>query len=135
MTKMDMIWIAVASLIAPNASSGYTVTRQAIQARVKELFGESVTPVVINRHLISSVDRQADRTIPTRRGSRNRYLFRTIDGVSPSDRGNFRLYKKADASHDGHEKTGKALPEVAAVSTEHQHYLVWYKTNYINAGH
>jgi uncharacterized membrane protein len=135
MTKMDMIWIAVASLIAPNTLSSRTVTRQAIQARVAELFGESVTPVVIDRHLVSSVDRQADRAIPTRGGSRNRYLFRTIDGVSPSDRGNFRLYKTADARHDGHEKTGKTLPEVAAVSVEHQHYLDWYVTYYINAGH
>lgn len=135
MTKMDMIWIAVASLIAPNTSSGQTVTRQAIQARVDELFGESVTPVVIDRHLVSSVDRQADRTIPARGGSRNRYLFRTIDGVSPSNRGNFRLYKTGDAQYDGHEKTGKTLPEVAAVSTEHQHYLEWYLTKYINAGH
>lgn len=135
MTKMDMIWVAVASLISPHTSSTRTVTRQAIEARVAELFGESVTSVVINSHLVSSVDRQADRAIPARGGSRNRYLFRTLDGISPSNRGNFRLYKTADARHDGHEKTGKMLPEVAAVSKEHQHYLDWYMANYVNAGH
>ena len=135
MTKMDMIWVAVASLIAPSTLSSRTVTRQAIQNRAVELFGESVAAVLIDRHLVSSVDRQADRSIPTRGGSRNRYLFRTIDGVSPSDRGNFRLYKAADARHDAHEKTGKTLPAVAAVSAEHQHYLNWYVTNYINAPH
>lgn len=133
MTKMDMIWIAVASLIAPNTSSSQTVSRQAIQARVGDLFGESVTPVVIDRHLVSSVDRQADRAIPARGGSRNRYLFRTVDGVTPSERGHFRLYKTTDARHDGHEKTGKTLPELAAVPVEHQHYLLWYMNSYINA--
>lgn len=100
-----------------------------------ELFGESVTPVVIDRHLVSSVDRQADRSIPARGGSRNRYLFRTVDGIYPSNRGSFRLYKTVDAQHDGHEKTGKTLPETAAVSMEHQHYLHWYLGNYINSGH
>jgi uncharacterized membrane protein len=135
MTKMDVIWIAVASLIAPNTSSSRTVTRQAIQVRVAELFGESVTPVVIDRHLVSTVDRQSDHAIPTRGGSRNRYLLRTVDGVTPSNRGTFRLYKTADARHDGSEKTGKTSPVVAAVSTEHQHYLDWYMAHYVNAGH
>lgn len=130
-----MIWIAVASLIAPNTSSSRTVTRQAIQVRVAELFGQSITPVVIDRHLVSSVDRQADRTIPARGGSRNRYLFRTIDGVSPSNQGNFRLYKTTDSRHDGHEKTGKTLPKLAAVATDHQHYVDWYIAHYMNARH
>jgi hypothetical protein len=135
MTKMDMIWIAVASLLAPSTSSQHTVTRQAIQARVAELFGESITPVVIDRHLVSSVDRQADHAQPARGGSRNRYLFRTIDGFSPSSYGRFRLYKTVDTQYDGHEKTGKTLPGVTAIAADYQHYLTWYITNYIDSRH
>ncbi len=135
MTKMDMIWIAAASLLYPSTSSKRTITRKAIQGRVTELFGVSITPVVVERHLVSSVDRQADKGQPSRGGSRNRYLYRTHDGITPSLSGNFRLYKTADTPHDAHEKTGKTLPEVEMVAAEYQHFLHWYTAQYLNAPH
>ncbi len=135
MTKMDMIWVAVASMLHPSTLSKQTVTRQMIAHRVLELFGTVITPVVVEKHLVSSIDRQADKNQPSRGGSRNRYLFRTHDGSIPSMNGGFRLYKAADTPYDAHEKTAKTHPEEAAFVPEYRHYVLWYTQNYLNSQH
>lgn len=131
MTKMDMIWVAVASMLHPETSASKTVTRGQIEAQVAKLFGASITPVMIERHLVSSEDRQADKADPRRGGSRNRYLFRTADGNAPSRDGRFRLYKQADTKHDGWEKTGPTHPDPAAVAGEYRYLIEWYKGQYV----
>jgi hypothetical protein len=133
MTKMNMIWIAVASMIYPESSSNRTVTRHEIQDRVTSLFGESITPIMVDRHLVSWEDRQADREIPQRGGSRNRYLFRTVTGCIPSREGRFRLYKFADGAHDGWEKTGPACHNAADIDSEFLYLLNWYLQSYAGA--
>jgi hypothetical protein len=130
MTKMDMIWVAVASLLHPDTRSSKTVTRSDIESTVSKLFGKSLTPVMIERHLVSSEDRMADKDNPQRGGSRNRYLFRTVDGNAPSREGRFRLYKLNDAKHDGWDKTGPSHPEVSAVRSEYRHLIAWYRQEY-----
>lgn len=126
MTKMDMVWVAVASMLHPEASSLRTVTRIQIEAQVRKLFGESLTPVMIERRLVSSEDRMADKDNPLRGGSRNRYLFRPADGKTPSRDGGYRLYKLADAKHDGWEKTGPTHPDSAAITPDYRYLIDWY---------
>ncbi len=130
MTKMDMVWVAVASMLHPETSSSKTVTRSEIEASVAKLFGASLTAVMIERHLVSSEDRMADKDQPQRGGSRNRYFFRTSNGNTPSRDGRFRLYKLADAKHDGWEKTGPTHPDPAVIALEYKHLLDWYKREY-----
>jgi hypothetical protein len=60
------------------------------------MFNTKITPVMLNAHLVSSIDRMADKKNTTRAGSRNRYLFKTNDGIKPDTKGNFRLYKYKD---------------------------------------
>jgi hypothetical protein len=131
MTKMDMIWVAVTSMLHPDFRSNNTVTRGQIEAQVAKLFGVSITPVMIERHLVSSVDRQADKENPKRGGSRNRYLFKTADGSAPAVDGRFRLYKQADAKHDGWEKTGPLHPKLLAVTPEYRNLIEWYNDHYV----
>ena len=133
MTKMDMIWVAAAGLIHPSMTPATTVTRRQIEAKVKALFGASITPVMVERHLVSSEDRLADKADPRRGGSRNRYLFRTSDGVTPSRTGGFRLYKNADRGHDGLEKTGPTHPAREAVDAKYCDLLDWYEARYAGA--
>ena len=130
MTKMDMVWIAAASTLHPETTSSKTVTRGDIERTVSRLFGTSLTTVMIERHLVSSEDRMADKDQPQRSGSRNRYLFRTVDGRTPSREGRFRLYKLADAKYDGWERTGPTHPDVAVVRPEHRHLVEWYERGY-----
>ena len=135
MTKMDMIWVATADLIHPTTDQARTVSRTDIEQRVSELFrGIPITPVMIEKHLVSWEDRQADRRNPRRGGSRNRYLFRTLDGSRPSGSGRFRLYKDGDSGHDGNDKTGKICPEATAIDPEYQHLLAWYRDSYFPSG-
>ncbi len=75
-------------------------------------------------------DRMADKDQPQRGGSRNRYLFRTSNGNTPSRDGRFRLYKLADAKHAGWEKTGPTHPDPAVIALEYKHLLDWYKREY-----
>lgn len=128
-----MIWIAVATMLHPDTSSSRTVTRGQIEAQVSKLFGETITPIMIQRHLVSSEDRQADKTDPRRGGSRNRYLYRTEDGRAPSRDGRFRLYKQADSKYDGWEKTGPTHPDPAAIAAEYRSLIEWYKGQYIGS--
>lgn len=133
MTKMDMIWIAVAGLLHPEPSSSKTVTRSQIEAEVLRLFGASITPVMIEKHLVSWEKRQADKADPRRGGSRNRYLFKTGDGATPSRDGTFRLYKAADAGHDGRDKGGPTHPDPQSIDAGYRHLVSWYEQHYFNA--
>ena len=125
MTKMDMVWVAVATIIHPRAASSVFVTKSKIDSTVAKLFGEIITPVMINKHLVNSEDRQADRSNPQRGGSRNRYLVR-------GGHGDFRLYKSSDSSSDAWEKTGPTRPDPNKLDPDYRHLVSWYETNYIN---
>jgi hypothetical protein len=130
MTKMDMIWVAVGNMLYPDTSSSITVTRSQIEAHVAKFFGAKITPVMIERHIVSSEDRQADKSNPRRGGSRNRYLFRSSDDRTPSRDGRFRLYKISDAKHDGWEKSGPTHPDTLAVEDEYRYLIEWYVSQY-----
>lgn len=130
MTKMDMIWVAVASMIQPSTDSSKTVARSEIAAKVTELFGATLTPVMIEKHLVSWEDRQADKANPRRGGSRKRYLFKTVDGHTPFGKGQFRLYKATDRTRDGWEKDGPTCPVREAVADDYCHLIDWYRTRY-----
>ena len=119
---MSMVWVASASLLHPDASGARTVTKRQIDEQVESLFGASITPVMINKHLVNSEDRQADKSNPARGGSRNRYLVRDCSG--------FRLYKKADAETDAWEKTGPTHPKREAVGGQFAHLVDWYERTY-----
>ena len=133
MTKMDMVWIAVANLLHPRTSDSNTLTRADIEREVTRLFGAELTAVMIERHLVSSEDRMADKNQPQRGGSRNRYLFRTSTGATPSRDGRFRLYKLSDSSHDGWEKTGPTHPNPSAIPPEFKPLIEWYEREYVHA--
>ncbi len=124
MTKMNKIWVAVAKLLHPHTDS--SVTKSDIDKSVYELFHTEITPVMINKHLVSSVDRQADKNNPQRGGSRNRYLFKETNGK-------FRLYKETDKVHDGWEKTGPTCPEADDLLKEYQHLVTWYENEYLRS--
>lgn len=121
MTKMNMVWVAVAKLL--RSHSAPSVTKSDIDRLVRKLFQAEITPVMINVHLVASADRQADKNNPQRGGSRNRYLSREIDGT-------FRLYKKSDEVHDGFDKTGPTHPSVNSLPDEYKHLVDWYKNEY-----
>ena len=117
-----MIWIVVAKSLRSNINS--SLTRTEIQEQVFDLFQvEKIAPVMIEKHLVSSEDRQADKNNPRRGGSRNRYLFRKDDGE-------FRLYKKADGVHDGRDKTGPYHPKIDNLPSEYQVLVAWYMNEY-----
>jgi hypothetical protein len=81
--------------------------------------------------LVSFINRQADKQNPNRGGSRNRYLFRTIDGKTPSYKGNFRLYKHPDQQYDGMDKTGKTSPMKNALDEKYCYLYDWYQWKYL----
>lgn len=129
-TKMDMIWVAIADLIRPNIDRTHTVSRRQIERKVAELWGETITAVMIERHLISSEDRMAKAKYPQSGGSRNRYLFKTLNGSEPDGKGNFRLSKAQDREFDGWDKTGKLRPERDEIEKEFWHLLDWHEDAY-----
>ena len=59
-------------------------TRNTFWTAIVILIAAAITAVMIERHLVSSVDPMADKDQPQRGGSRNRYLFRTSDGNASS---------------------------------------------------
>lgn len=126
MTKMDKVWVAVATLLSPRTSSDASVTRSQIESKVRELFGDHIPPVMIEGHLVNSEDRHADQKNPRRGGSRNRYLVRSGDG-------RFRLYKTSDYRTDAWEKTGPTKPNKDKVDPEYRHLLDWHEKEYANA--
>ena len=46
MTKMDMVWVAVASLVHPRTEANVFMEKSQIDPKVLELFGETITPVM-----------------------------------------------------------------------------------------
>ena len=133
MIKMDMIWIATAKLIYPRTSPSILVSQREINREITKLFDVSISRVMLEKHLVSWEDRQADRVIPTRGGSRNRYLFRTKDGLSPSKDGNFRLYKQIDSKYDGVDKIGRTHPESSNIPEKYHSLIEWYEAKYFAA--
>ena len=125
-----MIWMATASLINPATSSTRLFSRQEIESQVMKLFGAKITPLMITKHLVSWEDRMADKSSPSRGGSRNRYLFRTSNGSTPDSGGDFRLYKVRDGVYDGWDKTGKTHPKFDAISPEYHPLMSWYLSEY-----
>ena len=126
MTKMDMVWVAVALLLHPRAEANVFVEKSQIDSKVLELFDETITPVMIHKHLVNSEDRQADRANPSRGGSPNRYLVR-------DERGSFRLYKQRDGESDAWDKTGPTHPHPHKIDPEYRYLVTWYQNKYINA--
>ncbi len=129
-TKMDKIWVVIALQLHPDIHHTKLVSLDEIRRILKYNFDTEITPIMLTHHLVSWIDRQADRTVPARGGSRNRYLFRSEDGLMPSETGNFRLYKAQDARFDGWDKTGKVRPEPDAIPPEFHHLLDWHQTTY-----
>ena len=125
MTKMDMVWVAVSSLLHPRTEANVFVEKSQIDSKVLELFGDTIMPVMINKHLVNSEDRQADRTNPIRGGSRNRYLVR-------GEHGSFRLYKQCDGESDAWDKTGPTHPDPNNMVAEYRHLVTWYGSEYVN---
>ena len=123
MTKMDMIWVATAKCINPDTQSATTVTKGDIRGKVAELFGSKITPVMITRHLVNSVDRQANPKNYREGGSRNRYLVK-------DEKNRFRLYKRSDSSLDGFEKDGPCCPTRDKVGPEFDYLIKWYWSKY-----
>ena len=124
MTKMNMVWIAVATLIYPDTSTDRRVSKAKIDARVRKLFQTTITPVMITHHLVASEDRQRDRRDPRRGGSRNRYLTKHDD--------RYRLYRLSDRPNDGLDKTGPCCPPIGDVTQEFRHLVQWYRREYVD---
>ena len=124
MTKMDMVWIAVASCVYPGVRSGKTVSKRAIDDAVRRLFQVQIPAAMINQHLVGSIDRQAKQGGRVG-GSRKRYLSR--------DEGSeFRLYKSVDSTHDGRDKDGPCCPSKKDVNEEYRYLVEWYESAYRN---
>ena len=126
MTKMDMVWIAVATLIRPETASSVAVSKDDIDKQVYALLQIHITPVMITTHLVNSIDRQADTHNPRRGGSRNRYLATNADG-------RFRLFKKSDQHTDAVDKTGPFHPSVTNIDREFEELVSWYRTSYYDS--
>jgi hypothetical protein len=131
-TKMDMVWVAVANLLRPDTGSRRTVTREQIESEVSRLFRASIAQTMIDKHLVSFEPHQADRQKPGRGGSRNRYLFRTHDGSTPSKVGRFRLYKKADGPYDEADRSGPTHPDRNDIDSEFSALITWYESEYLH---
>jgi hypothetical protein len=56
-TKMDMVWVAVANLLRPDTGSRRTVTREQIESEVSRLFRASIAQTMIDKHLVSALNR------------------------------------------------------------------------------
>ena len=126
MTKMDMVWVVVASLLHPRTEANVFVQKSQIDSKVLELFDETIAPVMIDKHLVNSEDRQAGRTNLSRGGSRTRYLVR-------GGNGSFRLYKQRDGESDAWDKIGPTHPHPNNIDPEYRHLVTWYGSEYVNA--
>ncbi len=60
MTKMDKIWVALASLLHPHTESTFVVNPQDVVAEVRREWRTEITPIMLDTHLVSWKDRQAD---------------------------------------------------------------------------
>ena len=129
-TKQDMIWCAVASLVYPETSSNYLVSEEDLVREVQRLFGATLTPLQYQWHLVSWRDRMANKKTPSRGGCRLRYLFRTKDGQSCDRQGDYRLYRLEDRRYDGRDKDGRTHPEKSSLRPEHGYLVDWYLARY-----
>ena len=77
---------------------------------------------MIERHLVNSVDRMADKEKPQRGGSRNRYLVRNGE--------EYRLYKRTDTPTDAWEKTGPTHPDSTKIDQQFVRLIDWYENSY-----
>lgn len=130
MYKMDMIWVAAATMIFPKTEATHLITINEILQQVTNLFDEQIHQVMIDKHLVSWEDRMADKSNPSRGGSRNRFLFRNLDGYSPNGAGDFRLYKDQDNRFDGLDKTGPVHPKRVRVPQDFHYLIEWYEKKY-----
>ncbi len=130
MYKKDMIWVATATLIYPQTSPTHLVTEENIVREIARLFQDTITPVMLRQHLVSWEKRQQNPNYPPAGGIRDRYLFRTEDGLIPSGRGDYRLYKQIDSQYDGPDKRGPIHPDPNEVQQPYQYLLDWYKSTY-----
>lgn len=127
MTKMDKIWIATASLLYPETSTHKLLDENGINEQIKKFWpGIDIDMRMLREHLVSTVRRVQNPQNPNAGGSRNRYLFRSEDGISPSIKGKFRLYKGVDSQFDGKEKDGKYHPSREDIETGFQYLVDWY---------
>jgi hypothetical protein len=123
MTKMDKTWISVTSLIYPETDSKTGVLSKEVASKMVSMFGTKADSSYLNTHLVSFKDKQCDKNDTSRGGSRNRYLFKTIDGK-------IRLYKNMDMEFDGWDKSGKICPKKEDINSEYHHLLDWYRNQY-----
>lgn len=129
-TKMDKVWIA-AAILTKEGSALFDL--DSLKTEYKKLFSEEY-PSSIEQQITSWKRRYFDPNRPTQGGSRNRYLFRTADGETPNNRGNFRLFREADATYDGDEKAGGAThPLKEKIPASYHHLLDWYTSDYNSA--
>ena len=129
-TKMDKIWVTTAMLLHPDTTNQKLVTRREIENLVWQEWQTEITPIMIEKHLVSWEDRQADKKNISRGGSRNRYLFKTVNGATPSSAGKFRLYKKDDEQYDGWDKTGPTYPKKINFNDKYHYLIDWYLRAY-----
>lgn len=129
-TRTDRIWLATASLLYPSTNPVRLVSKKEILREIEDHFPINITHVMLTHHLVSWVARQAKNRKLKSGGNRNRYLFRYLDGQTPSRKGLFRLYKQQDSQYDGWDKTGKTLPKGENIPIEYQYLLKWYHKNY-----
>ena len=125
-----MIWLATANLIYPNVAPTCLASADQIEKEILRLFQATITPIQLDTHLVSWKDRNSDIEKPKRGGDRSRYLFKTEDGLTPSDNGNFRLYKSLDDKYDGVEKVGTTFPDKTKVPIQFHNLIDWYLKSY-----
>ena len=130
---MSRIWVATAFLIHPDISSSRLVTFNEIIEKINHLFPINITPVMIKKHLVSWENRQRRKKQPSTGGSDYRFLFKTLDGVIPSQCNKFRLYKKQDSQFDGIEKTGNTHPDHSKIPDAYHYLIDWYQKEYFNS--
>lgn len=133
MTKMNKIWLTTAHLLHSIWPENRLVTKNEIQNKYKELFQEDAPSSKLINHLISCEPRNTGKNDPTQGGSRNRYLFKTSDGIYPDKKGDFRLYKLSDAPFDSSDKTGPSHPEKNNTAKQFHYLIDWYLDNYFQS--
>ena len=126
MTKMDMVWVAAACCIYPDVRSATTISTGDIKNKAQNLFGETISHVMVNRHLVAAKDRDANPSSPLAGGSRNRYLTEDREGQ-------LRLYKRLDHAYDGEDKNGPSCPSPEEIPEDYRYLVDWYQRHYFDS--
>lgn len=131
MTDMDKLWVTVAKLVYPVTHNNHLVDTAKIGKEYQSLFDDKISASLIS-HLVSWKARNLDKENPSRGGSRNRYFFRTDDGMNPSFNGGggYRLYKNTDSLFDGEGKDGPTCPREDKIPEEFRFLRTWYLHDY-----